>query len=816
MTRQPELRSVLAGLFLSVSAFLCPAASAQAQAVPPPCKPESLPTSRLTWNDYARAEKLLFWNVSSLYDAGIKHQHTQLIFNAIVTPHWIEKSDSFWYRNQTAHGPEFILVDPDKASREPAFDHARLAAALSETSGEHYTAGTLPFDSFSFVTDDHAIQFDIGKDLWTCELSSYECKRSGAAAQPSPAEVLSPDGRWAAFARDHNLYVREVATGKEIQLTTDGETYNDYASWPDSRQTAVSDRVAGKILPPEVVWSPDSKRLVTYRLDQRKVKELYLVQSVPPDGAVRPVLYTFRYPMPGDKDVALATLMVFDVADKSKVAFDTPPEIVDYIDPIQARWVWWGEKSNLVYFIEKDRGEKTLKLHVADAQSGATRTIIEEHSSTYLEPSPLLDTLPLVRVLDGGSEVIWYSERDGWGHLYLYDAKTGALKNRITSGPWAVRDLLYIDETNHWVYFTASGREEGEDPYLRHFYRVKLDGTSLQLLTPEDADHFNTPTFTFQNQSPFSPSGRFFVDTYSRADAPPVTVLRSADGKLIRVLERADITGLLATGWKFPEPFHTKAADGITDIYGLIYRPSNFDPCRMYPVLDSIYPGPQAIRTIKTFFTDESNAPAFAELGFIVVTVDGRGTPLRSKWFHDQSFGHMGDVGDLDDHIAALRSLGAKYPYMDLSRVGIWGHSAGGFAAARAILKFPDFYKVAVASAGGYDQRGYVANWAEKYEGLMNGNNYLEQVTPNLAGNLKGKLLIAYGDMDDNVPPALALQMINALIKNNKDFDVLVLPNRNHSFIFDPYFVRKQWDYLVRNLLGAEPPEGYRIRNPLE
>jgi dipeptidyl aminopeptidase/acylaminoacyl peptidase len=734
----------------------------------------------------------------------------------MVTPHWIEKSDRFWYRNETAHGPEFIVVDPDKASRQLAFDHTRLADALSVASGEHYTADRLPFDSFTFGDGDRTVQFNVGKDRWICTLSGYECKRSGEVQRPSPAEELSPDGRWAAFLQDHNLYVREVATRKNVQLTSDGADYYDYASSPDSRQSAVSDRVSGRLLPPEVVWSPDSKRLVTYRLDQRKVKELFLVQSVPPDGSVRPVLYTFRYPMPGDADVAMAELMVFDVEQKSKIVFDTPAEIVDYISPIQARWVWWSEDSRRVYYIEKDRGEKTLKLHVSDATNGSTRTIIEEHNATFLEPSLLLDTSPLIQILDGGNEVIWFSERDGWAHLYLYDGKTGGLKNQISTGPWVVRELLHVDETNRWVYFAAGGREKGRDPYLRHVYRIKLDGTSLQLLTPEDADHLNKALFTFQNPPPFSPSGRFFVDTYSRADLPPVTVLRTADGKLVRELERADITQLLATGWKFPEPFVTKAADGITDIYGLIHRPSNFDPGKKYPVLDSIYPGPQAIRTTKTFFADQSNAPAFAELGFIVVTVDGRGTPLRSKEFHDQAFGHMGNVGNLEDHIAALRTLAAKYPYLDLNHVGIWGHSAGGFAAARAILMYPDFYKVAVASAAGYDQRGYLANWAEKYEGLVNGNNYAEQVTPNLAGNLKGKILMAYGDMDDNVPPAQAIQMINALINANKDFDVLILPNRNHGFIFDPYFVRKQWDYLVTNVLGAEPPKGYQIRDPMK
>lgn len=765
----------------------------------------------MTSDVYARAERLLFWNVVSLVPAGVPPRQ-QLIFNDQVIPNWIAGSDRFWYRLETPQGVEFIFVDPEHGIRRPAFDHQKLAAALSGASGKNYTANRLPF--LAIQLDGTTVEFNVGPDHWQCQLATYDCNKKGKAERPSPAEVKSPDGRWAAFTKDYNLYLRELATGLEVELTKDGENYYDYASLPDSRQTAVSDRISGTPLTPQVVWSPDSRKLVTYRLDQRKVKELYLIQSVPPEG-VRPLLYSYRYPMPGDTDVALAELMVFDVDGKNKVVLKHAPQIVDYIAPTQARWVWWGKDSSQIYFIEKDRGEKTIKLNVADEGTGVTRTIVEEHRSTFLEPSPLLGTPPLVRELNGGAEVIWYSERDGWAHLYLYDGKTGALKNQITSGHWVVRDLLYVDETKRWIYFAASGRERGEDPYLRHLYRIKLDGTGLQLLTPEDAEHLNEPLFVMDTAPPFSPSGRYFVDTYSRADLPPVTVLRSADGTLVRELERADVTALQATGWKPPERFQTKAADGTTDIYGLIYRPSKFDPHQKYAVIDSPYPGPQAIRTAKIFFTDPSNAPAMAELGFIVITVDGRGTPLRSKAFHDYTFGHMGKAG-LEDHIAAIRELAARYPYMDLGRVGIYGHSAGGFASARALLMYPDFYHVGVASAGGYDQRGYIANWGEKYEGLVEGDNYLEQVTSRLAMNLKGKLLLAYGDLDDNVSPALALQLVDALIKANKDFELLVLPNRNHLANFDPYFIRREWDFMVRNLLHIEPPQGYEIEDPLK
>jgi dipeptidyl aminopeptidase/acylaminoacyl peptidase len=352
------------------------------------------------------------------------------------------------------------------------------------------------------------------------------------------------------------------------------------------------------------------------------------------------------------------------------------------------------------------------------------------------------------------------------------------------------------------VYFNASGRETGEDPYLRHLYRVNLDGSDLQLLTPEAADH----------EISFANSGRYFIDSYSRADLPTVSLLRSADGNVIRELARADVTKLAASGWKPPEPFRATAADGVTEICGLMFRPANFDPGKKYPVLDAIYPGPQTIKTPKNFpATLAGDGQDMAQLGFVVVTVDGRGTPFRSKAFHDFSYGKLGTAGGLEDHIAALRQLAKVHAYMDLDRVGIYGHSGGGYATVRAMLTYPEFYKVGVASAGNHDMRGYLARWGEKYIGPVNGDNYLEAANPVLAANLKGKLLLAWGDMDDNVPPSLSMQLVSALIKANKTFDMLVLPNRNHSFFNDPYFIRRRWDYLVEHLAGAMPPE-YKLR----
>jgi dipeptidyl-peptidase-4 len=749
-----------------------------------------------TRDDYVRAEQFLPWNVS------------KTIFKIAVKPNWIEGGNRFWYRNDTRAGKEFILVDPARNVRQPAFDHTRLAAALSTASNSAYEHHKLPFETITFVEGGKALQFDVGKMRWTCTLDSYKCSSAGKPDDPAPNEARSPDGKWAAFTREHNLYLKEVATGQETQLTRDGERYYDYASTPDSGLSVVSDIVAGRKLPPEVIWSADSRRLVTFKLDQRRVADMHLIQMVPPAGWGRPIHYSYRYPLPGDKEVALAEYWVFDAEKKSGTKLAVEPDIVTFRTPLSFKWIWWSDDNQSVYLIRHERGFKSIKLNVADASTGLSRTILEEKGPNYVDPYIVIGS-PKVRTLGKSSELLWLSERDGWAHLYLYDTKTGAVKNQITSGPWVVRQIEYVDEANRLLYFTAGGREEGRDPYYPHFYRVKLDGTGLQLLTAEDAAH----------NVRLSADHKFFVDTYSRADMPPISVLRSIDGTTVRELEKADIELLQQTGWRFPERFCVKAHDGVTDIYGLIFKPTNFDPAKKYPVLDSIYPGPQVIRTPKTFentlleplFADHQQS--LAELGFIVITIDGLGQPDRSKAFHDVSYNNMQSGGALDDHIAGFMQLAATRPYLDLNRVGIYGHSGGGFASTRAILMYPDFYKVAVSSAGNHDQRGYSANWGERYQGLLDGDNYRDQANISLVKNLKGKLLLAYGDMDDNVHPALTVQVIHALIEANKDFDMLVMPNRNHgTSLTDPYFIRKRWDYFVKNLLGVEPPAGYQIK----
>jgi dipeptidyl aminopeptidase/acylaminoacyl peptidase len=558
---------------------------------------------------------------------------------------------------------------------------------------------------------------------------------------------------------------------------------------------------------------------MAYRLDERDVRPAYLIQSVPDDGSVRPQLRTCRYPMPGDEHLPLYEPILFDVVTRRQWRL---PHVSTWRS-VLSYYLSWSADGRDVYSLNLDRFSRTLTLTRANALTGDVRELLTEKSVTrvHANAGSAID-LPVVRVL-GSGDILWYSQRDGWGHLYYYDAP-GTLRAQITRGNWNVRSIAYVDEARHLVYFTASGREDGRDPYEEHLYRSRFDGTGMQLLTPEDADHdfhHTSPSVSDDaslkdpERASFSPSGRYFVDTYSRPDLPSVLTLRRADGGLVKQLEQADISKLQKDGYTPVEPFRTVAADGITAIYGNLFRPSTFDATKKYPVIDAVYPGPQIVRVRKDFTAahfDIFEAQSLAELGFIVVTVDGRGTPNRSKAFADHSYGRLDRASDPEDHIAAIRELAHRYPYMDVSRVGIDGASGGGYAAARGVLAYPDFYKVAVAAEGNHDWRGYLAGWAETFIGPLGERDY--SVTSNLplAANLKGKLLLAHGEMDDNVLPMQALKLADALVKANRDFDLLIVPNERHDmFITSPYFIRRKWDYFVRNLLGAEPPAGYRI-----
>jgi dipeptidyl aminopeptidase/acylaminoacyl peptidase len=518
-----------------------------------------------------------------------------------------------------------------------------------------------------------------------------------------------------------------------------------------------------------------------------------MLQSVPAAG-FRPVSYSYAYPLPVDFKLPTATPVILEVIPRKQIRVDARPiEMFYYGSPTFS----WFSDSQRFYYQETERGHKSIRLLEVDANTGSTRPLVEERADTMVN-----STIFWMRFLNQESEIIWTSERDGWNHFYLYDAKRGQLKNQITKGAWVVRGIEHIDEKARQLYFTAGGHESDRDPYLRHLYRINLDGTGLILLTPENADHSIS----------FSPDGQYFVDAYSRVDLPTVSVLRRAqDGSVAQELEKANIQDLLATGWKFPEPFKGKGRDGRTEIYGLIWRPTNFNAAKKYPIVENIYTGPHSAFVPKTFGAYRHPAQVIAELGFISVFIDGMGTALRSKAFHDVSYKNLGD-GGLPDHIAVLQQMAARYPYMDISRVGIWGHSAGGYDSTHAILTHPEFYKVAVSSSGNHDHRMDKAWWNESWMSWPVEKHYIEQSNMTLAGHLKGKLLLAHGDLDENVPVAATIKLVDALIKANKDFDLILMPNRNHSIGNDSYFVRRRWDFFVRHLLGVLPPADYQIR----
>jgi dipeptidyl aminopeptidase/acylaminoacyl peptidase len=609
--------------------------------------------------------------------------------------------------------------------------------------------------------------------------------------------VPSPDGKLAAFLRDDNLWVRDLASGRETQLTTDGVKDFGYAT--DNAGWTRSDR-------PILLWSPDSRKIATFQQDQRNVGDMYLVET----RVGHPVLQAWKYPLPGDSVVSMIQRVVIHLDGPRVVRLQMPPDqhrstLCDHI-ACGGGWadVEWTPDGSQLVFVSTSRDHRQEQLRVADAATGAVRDVYRESVPTFFESG---NGKINWHALPATHEFLWFSERDDWGNLYLYDLGTGQLKRQITKGPGNVLQVLRVDEKARVIYFTGAGREAGRDPYFRHLYRVGFDGGDLKLLTPEDADHAVT----------LSPSGQYFVDSYSRPDVPPVTVLRDAAGRLVLTLEKADISRLAATGWTPPVPVTVKARDGKTDLYGLMFRPTGFDSTKKYPIVNQIYPGPQTGSVgSRSFSAARGDARALAELGFIVVELDAMGTPYRSKSFHAAYYGDMGDNG-LPDQVAGMKELGRRYPWIDLDRVGIWGHSGGGYASLDAMLRYPDFFKVAVSESGNHDNREYEDDWGEKWQGLLERkadgtSSYDSQANQNLAKNLKGKLMLVHGTMDDNVPPYNTLLVVSELVKANKDFDLLLLPNRAHGYGPDSqYAMRRRWDYFVRNLLGAEPPAAYEF-----
>ncbi len=795
------------------------------------------------------------------------------VFRTRVQPHWFAGGRKLWYRNDLAEGrKEFILVDAQAGRRAAAFDHKRLAAALSTALGKPVDAAKLPFDAIALDDACSAVTVGVAGKAWRCSLTDYAISPANGAApeQPtlprsmqvrpssrtgdesairfenrtggpvslfwidseggrkaygtlaagesreqhsfaghvwlatdaagktlgvyeaadSPGVAVidgnapqrpngrtrgrgeqarqaepgrSPDGKWVAFVRDANVWLRDAATGAEAALSSDGKPGDGYG---------------------EIVWSPDSRRIVAVRTLAGEEHKVYIVQSSPPDQ-VQPKLLTLDYNKPGDK-LPVPTPHLFDVAARREVPVANTlfPHAWSVAD------IRWDADASRFTFLYNQRGHQVLRIVAVDAASGAVSALVDETSKTFIDYAGKY----FCRYMDATNEILWMSERDGWNHLYLIDSRTGAVKSRVTQGPWVVRSVDRVDEAKREVWFSCGGIDPGQDPYYLHQCRVGFDGKGLVRLTQGDGNHALT----------YSPDGERYLDAYSRTDMPTVTELRrTKDGSLVCALERGDASTLLKTGWKMPERFAAKGRDGVTDIHGVIYRPSNYRPGKRYPVIESIYAGPQGFFTPKAW-SAWNGMQELAELGFIVVQMDGMGTSGRSKAFHDACARNLGDAG-FPDRILWMQAAARTRPWMDLTRVGIYGGSAGGQNALRGLEAYPDFYKAAVADCGCHDNRMDKVWWNELWMGWPVGPHYAEQSNVTNAKAIKGKLLLIVGEMDTNVDPASTMQVVDALIKADKDFDLLVVPNGGHCPSGTPYGTRRLRDFFVRALWGVEP-----------
>ena len=752
-----------------------------------------------TAQDYAAAEKFMSYNVNPL------------AYKGVVKAQWLDDG-RFWFRDVDEQGIRYVLVDPAKGTRAAAFDQVKLAAALNAASKGAIKddAKHLALSELALADGDTSLEFTVSGSDYRCELHADAdvCKKivledaggkASAHSEKHPPLTISPDKKLGAFVRDWNLWVRDIATGAEIQLTTDGVTDFGYAT--DNAGWKHSDAAI-------LIWSPDSKKIATFQQDQRKTGEMYLV----PVTNSHPTLKAWKYPLVGDKDVTMIERVVIDVASHKVVRLKMLPDqhrstLCDDIACHGSTWddVEWSPDDSHLVFVSTSRDHKREWVREADTATGDVREVVGETTAKFYESG---NGKINWHYLAKSNEILWFSERDDWGNLYFYDFATGKLKNQVTHGPGNVTQVLHVDEGTKTVYFVGVGKEPGRDPYFQHFYSIHFDGTGQRLLTPENADH----------AIKVSPDGRYFVDTWSTPTEPQTTVVRSSDGKTVMEVGKQDISKLLAYGWVAPTPITVKARDGKTELYGMMFKPTHFDPSKKYPIVNHVYPGPQTGSCgSREFMAAHGDSQALAELGFVVVCIDGMGTPWRSKTFHEAYFGNLGD-NTIPDQVSGMKDLAAQYPFIDLDRVGIYGHSGGGNATAAAMFHYPAFFKVGIAESGNHDQRDYEDDWAEKWSGLEakqpdGTSNYDSQANQNAVKNLKGHLLLAHGTMDDNVPPSNTLLVVDALIKANKDFDLLLIPNVPHGYgPASQYMTRRRWDYFVRYLAGDVPPSEYEMK----
>jgi dipeptidyl aminopeptidase/acylaminoacyl peptidase len=775
--------------------------------------------------------------------ADVIRTAARYVFGTSVGARLLEDSTRFYYTSTSRDDRTVTyVVDPRTATKRLLFDNARLAAVLSIAADTVLDSNRLP--AFTVVDTGKVVEVRMRRKMYRCVLATYACEAQDTlvynmnrALRLGPDYATrSPDRKWDVFLYNYNLYARPAslsdsqaiavrdsalraqATQRDttarrdstarrdttrargasrdsvalpsgsIQLTTDGaERYTYGSGFNDLFVTTPPSRWRPRRVP--VTWSPDSRKLIAERMDYREVGRYPLYSST----QTKPVDRSYYYAAAGDSIIPLTDVYIIDIAAKTNTKVDmVPTPTVNF-----ATQPTWSRTSDRLFVMNSARGYKRMSILSVDAATGRTTRIAQDSFPSWVETRGF-------RIVNGGEDVLWISERDGWAHIYRFDAN-GALKNQVESGPYAVTGILKVDSVAKQIYFSAQGRENGRIPYYPHLYRINFDGTGMTLLTPEDGAH----------QTSFvTPKANFFIDTYAPADKPPVVTLRDGrTGRVVLELARGEVDLLASVGWTPPRVFTVKARDGVTDLYGLMYLPSAFDSTKSYPIIDNIYPGPQVGSVSGWSFNARHDPRALAELGFVVIQLDHMGTPGRSKSFHDYYYGNMGDNG-LPDHIAGIKQLAARHRYIDINRVGIYGHSGGGFATADAMFRYPEFFKVGVSGSGNHDNRTYGFFWGEKYQGLVRRgpdgkDNYEASANYTLAGNLRGKLLLMHGDMDNNVHPSNTLRVVDALIKAGKDFDMLIVPDAPHGL--PDYTIKRRWDYFVRHLLGQEPPADYKM-----
>jgi dipeptidyl-peptidase-4 len=769
----------------------------------------------------------------------------KMIYSTAVDPHWLKLSNRFWYEYETPAGKEWYLVDPAAKSKRKIFDNAKLASEITSTIRDPFDAQHLPLQNLKFSADEKHISFEVQSTIEELKKDrkdkkaadsmqkkifyfNYEISKSKLTeipnytkpkAKPSWGSV-APDSSAIVFTRNFNLYWmdkenykkavknEEDSTIVEHQLTKDGVKFYPYGSNGDGENNEENEKNNKKRRAAYVMWSPDAKHFVLNRTDSRKVKDLWVINNV---ATGRPTLETYKYQMPGEKEAPVSEILLFDFAAKTYKKLNTAA----FKDQTVSVWsapllnkdrdnefrpsIWLGNNSK-IYFQRASRDLKRIDVCMVDIHTGAVTPLIDERFNTYVE----VNRPGLVK---DGKELIHWSERDGWAHFYLFDGN-GKLKNQITKGAFHCEEIVNIDEKNRVLYFTANGREAKEDPYYVHLYRINFDGSGMKLLNAGDFDHAIS----------MNDEARFFVDNYSRVNTVPKSALMDNNGRVVMNLETADLSLLMASGYKFPEPFKVKADDGVTDIYGVMYKPFDFDPNKKYPVIEYVYPGPQTEAVNKSFTKSMDRTERLAQFGYVVVTVGNRGgNPARSKWYHTFGYGNLRDYG-LADKKAAVEQLADKYPFIDATKVGITGHSGGGFMSTAAMLVYPDFFKVAVSNAGNHDNSIYNRWWSEKHHGVKEvvsakGDTtftYSIDKNPDLAKNLKGHLLLMTGDVDNNVHPANTIRVANALMRAGKRFELAIIPGQRHAFgDLTEYAFWKLADHFNKYLIGdvSQPEE---------